>query len=1062
MKRLLLLLSALGMFSIMAFSQKRTVTGKVIDETGAAVPAVSIRVKGTKEGMAADINGRFRLSLKTGDVLVITGGVEEKEVTVGAESDMTITVKRAATTEKEVIVTTALGIRKRPREVGVANTTLRSDQITNGQSPRLGQALSGKVAGLTVFNTSNAVDAAPRIVLRGNRSITGDNTALIVVDGVPVPASTLNYLNPNDVESVTILKGGQAATLYGPEGVNGALVITTKKGGGKPQIQFSSTTNFEDVAYLPKDQKEFGSGSGYGLTLEENFRPFENQQYGDRFDGSIRSAGRKLEDGSFQSYPYEYIPGIRRKVWNTGVSVTNDISISGGDANSKFYLSFQDAYIKGIVPKDVYHRDALRFNGSKTYGKFKASFDGTFAFDKSDRTSSNFYFFALNTPAWVPIDKLKDWQTNPFANPNGYFNDYYNNPWYMLDNNRLVGRNNYFNGNVALNFKPVSWIEFNYRLGTAINNYSSKGWTDRFDYSEYAKGNLAVKPVTANPQYNDYSYVWRARNTPIPGAVADGSGFDWRINSDFFVTLDKTWGDISSKLILGNSIQDRKAKDMNAATTSVIIPGLFNIGNRSGEIVGNETTAQQRRVGHFADLTLGFKDKVFLHGSVRHDASSLFFSPMRDRKLYNFTYYGGDVSVVVTDLIPALRSNLLNYLKLRASYNKNGNENLGPYSLDPTFTPGAGFPYGSNVGVTVDNTYPDPSLQPEFAYSREAGFEASLWKNRINVDFSYFNQDVKNQVFNVAISSSTGYFNTLLNAGRVVNRGIESEMKVKLLQGKTWNIDISGNYTWNTNSVKSLFGGLSQLQLNAGGNTGTANTAFIFAEIGQPFPLLRTTYYAIDSVSGSTIINAADGWPVLGNGLKNEGTTIPKHQLGLGLKVAYKWVTLTANAEYRGGNVVYHGLGQTMSFTGASAATTRYHRQQFIWPNSVYWDGSKYVPNKDIAVRNDMAIYLGWGDYSTSRSILGVGDWFTTSGAFWKIRDISLDFAIPQKWYSRVKALKGVDLSFFGRNLFTWLPEENIYTDPEFANTNNNGVGINNTLNTPPVKQYGATLKLVF
>src|SRR4029078_13155704 len=192
-------------------------------------------------------------------------------------------------------------------------------------------------------------------------------------------------------------------------------------------------SNFEDSAYLPKFQTEYGSGSGYGATLEENFRPFENQQYGDRYDGSVRSAGRKLADGSFQSYPYEFIPGIRRKVWDLGVSTTNDVSMQAGDANSRFFLSFQDAYIKGIVPKDQYHRDALRFNGSKTFGKFKAEFNGTFTVDRAQRTSADFYFFAINTPGWVPIHKLRDWQTNPFANPNGYFNDYYNNPWFELD-----------------------------------------------------------------------------------------------------------------------------------------------------------------------------------------------------------------------------------------------------------------------------------------------------------------------------------------------------------------------------------------------------------------------------------------------------------------------------------------------------------------------------------------------------------------------------------------------------------------------------------------------------
>lgn len=1062
MRKITSLFTVLMLFATLAFGQNRTITGTVTDENGAPVQGASVRIKGTRTGVAADNTGVFRILAKTGDVLQITGGIEPIEVTVGTDNTITVRAKRAVVAGTEVVVT-ALGIRRRPKELGYANTTIKSEQIMNGQSPKLAQALSGKVAGLTIYNTSASVNANPRIVLRGLRSMTGNNQALIVLDGVEVPSNTINYLNPNDVENVSVLKGGQAATLYGPDGINGVIVITTKKGSGKPRIGFNSTTNLEEVAYLPEFQTEFGSGSGYGNTFQENYRPFENQQYGDRYDGSVRSPGRKLQDGSFQLYPYEFIPGIRKKAWNLGVSTTNDVSLSGGDENSRFYLSFQDFYSKGIVPKDQYHRDATRFNATRQFGKFRASFDGTFTFDKSNRTNSDYYFFALNSPGWIPIDKLKDWQNNPFANPNGYFNDYYNNPWYELDNNRFITRNNYFTGNVLLNFKPLNWLEFTYRIGYSVTNSTQKTWRNRFDYTEYAKGNLAVKPVTADPNYNDYSYVWRARNSPIAGSVGDASSWDARISSDLYLTFDKTFGSFTTKLILGNNIKDNKAKSISVGSTSVIIPDLFNVSNRAGELTGGESNSLSRRIGNFADLTVGFKDMVFAHASYRRNISSVFYSDDRklaDRKdLYTFPFYGFDVSLIITEMAPGIKSDFLNFLKIRADYNKNGNENQGPYGLKPTFSPGAGYPYGGNVGVTVDNSYPDPFLQPEFVFSKGVGLEASFWKNRINLDATYYTQDADNQVFDVAISSSTGYTTTRINAGKVLNHGFEAELKVNLVRAKNWVIDVFGNYTYNTNEVKALFGGLTELNLNS-----TGSTNFITATIGQPFPLLKTTYWAIDSASGGLIVQANDGWPTIGTGLKTQGQTIPKHQLGLGFKAAWKWITLTANAEHRSGLVMYNDMGEDMSFTGSSAVTTRYHREQFIWPNSVYFDNvsGKYVPNTNIPVRNDYAIYYGWGDYGFSRGTLFNGDWFTTSGAFWKIRDISLSFDFPAKWYGGFKALKGVGLSFFGRNLFTWLPEENIYTDPEFSNTNNNSVGINTSLNTPPVKQYGATLKVNF
>jgi TonB-linked SusC/RagA family outer membrane protein len=1058
MRKIASLLSVLMLLCALAFGQTRTVTGQVKNDKGEPVPFATVTETGTKNATKADANGLFSLKIKDGSTLTITAaGHDAKTVTpAGAGLVNVVLVPNGAMTE--VVVTTALGVKRRPKEIGYANTSLKNEQITVGKSPTIGQALSGKVAGLTIYNTSNSVNASPRIVLRGNRSITGNNQALIVLDGVAVPQNTINYLNPNDIESVTILKGGQAATIYGSDGVNGAIVITTKKGSGKPQVAFSHSSNFEEVSYLPKFQTEYGSGSGYGLTPQENYRPFENQQYGDRYDGGIRSVGRRTEDGSYLELPYRFIPGIRKKLWDVGYTMQNDVSVSGGDANSSFYLSFQDVLTNGIVPKDTYRRDAFRFNGGKTYGKFRASFDGTYTLDRAQRTNTDFYFFSLNTPGWIPIDQLKDWRTNKFANPNGYFNDYYNNPYFLLDNSRNDVRQNYFNGNLNLDFKPTSWLQFNERIGAAVTNAYSKSWTNRFDYSEYAKGNLAAKPITKDPQYNDYSYVWRARNEAYPGSVSDAYSNGTRINSDFFVTLNKDFGDFSGKLILGNNLQVRRSKDISVGSTSIVIPDLFNSGNRSGELTGGESNTELRKSGNFADLTVGFKDYLFVHGTFRYDQSSVFFKDGRETNLYSYPYYGVDASLIITDLVPSLKTNILNFLKLRGSWNRNGNDNLSPYSLDPTFSPGGGFPFGNVVGVTVDNTFPDPSLKPEFVKTTEAGFESQWWKNRINLDANFFTQDAFEQVMSVAVSSGTGFTTYLVNAAKLKNWGVEAEVRGSVWKNKNWAVDLSANYTYNTNEVKALFEGAgNSIQLASAGSR-----SFVFAEIGQPFPLLKTNFYAFDSATGKTIIDPADGWPVLGNGLKNQGTTIPKHQLGVGTKVTFKNFTFAANAEYRGGHVVYHDLGNTMLFTGSSAASNIYHREQFIWPNSTYWDGSKYVPNTSIPVQDYIAIYEGWGDLGFSRGAMFNGDFLTSSAAFWKIRDASLSYTFGQSVLKYAKVVKGATLSVFARNIYTWLPKDNWYTDPEFSFTNGNAQGFNTTGNTPPVRQYGATLNVNF
>jgi hypothetical protein len=536
--------------------------------------------------------------------------------------------------------------------------------------------------------------------------------------------------------------------------------------------------------------------------------------------------------------------------------------------------------------------------------------------------------------------------------------------------------------------------------------------------------------------------------------------YGMRITSDLFITIDKNFGDFSTKIILGNSIQQRQTKNVDVYSTSVIIPELFNVSNRSGELLGGENNSIVRKVGNFADVTVGYKDWVYVHGTIRVDQSSVFYTPGRKKDLYTFPWYGGDLSLIVTGLIPSLRSDVLSYLKIRGGLNVNGNDNLGPYSLVPTFSPGFGFPYGSVVGIGVNNYFPDLDLKPELFHTQEIGLEATFWKNKINFDVTYFKTEANNQILNQRISASTGYFSTTLNAAKVSSWGFESEIKATVYRHKDWSIEANANFTYKTNKVEALVGDLERITLN-----GDGYSSLIYAEIGKPFPYLKVTHWDTDPATGKIIIDPANGWPVLASGdqtLKGMGNTDPNFIAGTGMKISYKFLTLAANAEYRGHYVVFSNLGSNMAFTGTGAATTLYHRQQFIWPNSVYWDGSKYVANTSIPVENSLAIYHGWGDYGFSHGAVYNGEFFTYSGDFWKLREASLTFTCPPKLIRKLKVVKTASLAVWGRNLKTWLAKDNWYTDPEFSTSNGNGIGMNATYNTPPSRQIGATLNIVF
>ncbi|HEX2607231.1 MAG TPA: TonB-dependent receptor plug domain-containing protein, partial [Flavisolibacter sp.] len=495
MRKIVSLFSVLMLFCALAYGQARTVTGVVRDEKGNPIPLATIREAGRSTTTVADGNGMFSIKINSSKLIISSSGFTEREVEV---SDGFQTIILTANQNLQEVVVTALGIRRKSESIGYSTTRVSPEQITAGRSANLAQSLSGKVSGLTISNTSAAVNATPRIVLRGLRSLTGDNTALIVLDGVPVPANTINYLNPNDVDRIDVLKGGQAATLFGPEGVNGALVITTKKGSQKPQITITHSSNYEQLAYLPKTQHSFGSGSAYGSSIDEDFHPAENQQYGPRYDGSIRPLGRQLQDGSVQLVPYSDIENVRRKYWATGYTGQSDVSYRAGDATGNFYVSFQNLSSKGIVEGDRFNRNSFRINSNKMYGKFNLSFDANYTWDHANRTATDFYFWSLNSASWAPIDQYRDWRNNKFGDLSGYFNDYVDNPWWLLDNSRNDTRNNYFNGNVKLSYKPIKSLEFTLRAALANTNTYVTSYANNYRYTGYTRSSAFVNYFNNN------------------------------------------------------------------------------------------------------------------------------------------------------------------------------------------------------------------------------------------------------------------------------------------------------------------------------------------------------------------------------------------------------------------------------------------------------------------------------------------------------------------------------------------------------------------------------------
>ena len=1063
MKKILFSLFLAVFVLAVANAQVRPVTGTVKDDKGAAVAYASVKVKGQTSAVVADEKGNFKISAAPNASLVVsaTGFASSEVKASGATIDVVLTRQ---VEDLENVVVTAQGIRKKSKEIGYAYSKVSNDEINVGRSPQLTQALAGKVSGLAVYTVNNSVDPAVKVVLRGYRSLTGNNEALVVIDGMQTTATALATINPNDVDNVSILKGGQAATLYGSAGVNGALVITTKQGSkGKLKVQFSNSTNFEEVSFLPDFQNEYGSGSQYypinfgGAGYDPsavnrsklNWRPYENQQYGDKYDGSKRIAGRVLEDGSSLVVPYSDVENVRRRSFDIGVSTNNQASFQGGDETSSYYLSVENQKINGIVPGDISDRTGVRVKSTKEYGNLSTTFNAAYTQIAYDRTGSDFQNDIINTASWVDLTTMRDWRTNKFANPNGYYNDYYNNPYFNKDINRLRYKDANFSGSFDVTYKVLPWMQLYNRLGIMNNSRTGKNTVEKFTYSDWARDEAYIPAEWGHD--DDYPGIYRAISNVL-GSVTDYSSTENVVNNEFQARIKKDFANVENKLTLGYSIYQRYTKSINVSSSSIVVDNVYNVSNRQGNLGGGESNTTERKFGYYADLNTNLKnmDYLNLNLTARYDATSRFFKQTRAANQYSYLYYGAALSFIVTDAFPALKSNVLNYAKLRTSYNKNGNDNIPLYGLDLAYNNGANFPYGNNVGLSVGNTLPDANLKPEFVTALEFGAELSMFKNRVNLDVSMYDQSSVGQVLTVKVPNSTGFSNLLINVGEVKNFGYEADLKVQLLRDTKIKWDVNIKYSYNDNKVETLYPGITQF---AYGGYSYATTNVI---LGQRFPVLKTTgyYYATDG-SGARRVSPTTGYPVQNTALTERGSTLPRHMVGLGSSFTYSDFRLSFNFEYRGGNVIYSDLGRQMTFTGSGAWTS--NRTEHIYPNSYYID-----PATGADVKNN-SVYVREPEYALwVNNYRQIAENFVTPGWFIKLRDVNLSYTIPASLVKKSKIFSGANVALYGRNLFTIVDNKNQFTDPEFSYTSGNGLGISNTLQTPPVRQYGFNVNFVF
>lgn len=1009
------------------WAQTKVITGTVTSavEGEGAIPGVSVFVKGTTIATSTDVNGRYSLSVPEDAVTLVFSfiGMKQQEVNIAGRSVVNCVLESDVVGLSEVVVT-ALGIKREKREITYQTQKVDNAELAAAQPTRAASALAGKVAGLQINVQDNSVNPSTQIILRGLRSISSDNQALVVIDGVIASLGAFDDLNPNDIADLSILKGATAAALYGSNAANGAIVVTTKKGqaGEKITIGINSSYTAEKVAYMPRFQSEYGTG------WEGAYDAVENTNWGPRFDGTLRQIGPTWPDGTYQAVPYAPVKDNLLAFFNTGNNFNNTIYLSGSHEASKFYVSVGDQRATGIVPDDTYQRNTVRVNASKKVGKVELSLNSSFFKDETDEVGETIgsqdrplYWFLLNTSANIPLERYSDWRNDLYATSDGYYNAYYQNPYWAVGTNRNNYKSNRLNGNVQASWDPLSWLNITARIGTNTVWTSGKNWRAAQTYDPDLQPSAGA----------------------VSSFVEDSESQSSEVIEDLLMTGSFEFGKFSLKAILGGSNYNYIYRSSQIRADNLSIPDFYDISNGTGTPTVTADASQEVNFGFFGDFTLGYGDFLYFNFSGRNDWTSTLAKGNN-----NYFYPGFGVSFVLTDAIDALKNNdFLSYAKLTAS-NSTVYNDLSPYRINETFSKHDSFPFGGVNGFVLSGTSVDANIKKEKLNTTEFGANLGLFRSRIMIDFSYFMTQTTDLITFTTPSRASGSTSFLTNIGSLKGNGYEVSLGGSIIRGKNLTWDASLNYSSETTVVKEIYEGLDEVAVSSWGNYG------IYAIVDMPYPQLKTNTYVRDP-KGRLVIDPATGFPKQNAALESMGRTTPKHIFGLNTALKAYGFALSTTIDYRTGHVFYSQGQYTMEFTGRSMESVSANRQDFVIPNSVIeTTPGVYVENTNIPIQNGRQSY--WTDTYND-----VCENYVIDATAFKIRELSLTYTLPSNLMKNTP-LQKVSVGVIARNLYTLLPAENAFSDPEFNNSNSNAIGVGGYFQMPPTRSFGVNLNIEF
>jgi TonB-linked SusC/RagA family outer membrane protein len=1050
----------IGIAPALAQAQGTTISGQVTGTGGEPVAGASVSIPTLRVGAFSDEAGKYSFTVPasaTGTSVTVLARrlgytPSSASVTVtGGPAIQNFSLSTAAT-ELQGIVVTALGLTREKSRLGTAQQQLSSNEINQTKTLNVIEQLEGKISGVTITGASTQGGSA-NIIIRGANSITGNNQPVFIVDGVPISnqdhggdsnsgydlGSAISDINPSDIASMTVLKGPNAAALYGSRAANGVIIITTKKGtstGSHANTEINTSYSFDRPSILPQFQNQYGQGAGGQFQYVDGQgggnNDFNDQSYGPRLDGrtvgctfisgtttydqtapctqftSPRIAGCDLSTsatGCLAGVPWIAHPDNVESFFNTGHTRSTTIAVSGGTDRVNARLSLGRDNVTGFIPNNQFSKTSGLLNGSLRISDRLTT----------DASVQYIHNAAMNRPGvgyansimeglfvWfgrqVDMNALRNYQLGATVNngpPNREFNwnyNFHNNPIWMQYQNPLQDVRDRVIGTVGATYRITDWLNAVARTGSDVYNFNVN--------HDFAQGNVEGNGV-------DPAYF---------GAFSLYNEYSNQNNSSLLLNADRALGGhFQFTGTFGGNNRKEVFNDAQVSTSGISVPGIYNVSNAAVTPENTQFSSRREVNSVFGSAAITLNNWWTVEGTARNDWSST-LPPGSN----SYFYPSLNTSVVVTDALPALKNKVISYLKLRASTAKVGND-ADPYKLRTTYS-GLSTKFGSLPQFTLQNALANGDLKPEKTSAGEFGLEMSLFDGRATFDGSLYTKATRNQIFTIPVSPASGFSTKSVNAGEITNKGGEFLLGITPIQsanGFSWTSTL--NYSRNKSMVTTLAPGITTYII---GSTWYTN---VEARAGQPYGSLFGYSFLRDSATGELLLH--NGITQVGP-RKVLGNIQPKWTGGWSNQFNYKSLSLNALFDIKRGGDIFSITNYFGDYTGVLAQTLK--GREIDWNNpGVVVKGIDDVTGKENTVNVTTEQYL--------QNIFPVNEPYIYDASYVKLREVRIGLDLPQRWASVFNA-RAVNVALSGRNLHTWTKVPNI--DPEFAFQSGNFQGI--------------------